>query len=217
MLVADVMQTKLVTATPRTSLPQAIALVRQRGIRHLPVVDDGSLVGIVSDRDLKQAMASPATSLSVHELNYLLERLTVGEIMTRAVITIGPRFPVEEAGRLMVKERISALPVLDGGRLVGIVTETDVLDLFVRAMGAGEPSSRLDVTLGAGRSALAEVVRTVESAGAAVSSIVTLKSREGVKEAVVRIATIDPRPVITALESKGYVVREAHRTQIPVS
>lgn len=86
MLVEDVMQPEVITISPKTSLPEAMRLVRQRGIRHLPVVDNGTLVGIVSDRDLKRAMASPATSLERHELTYLLDALEVAEIMTRAVI-----------------------------------------------------------------------------------------------------------------------------------
>ena len=211
MLVQDVMQSKVVTITPETTLPEAVRLARARGVRHLPVVEEGKLVGIVSDRDLKQAMASPATSLEIHELHYLLDRLNVAEIMTRGVITIGPMFPVEEAARLMVTEKISALPVTDAGRLVGIVTETDVLGLFVKAMGAGEPSSRLDVVLGDHPHALAEVVEAVEGAGALISSVMTLANRAGLKEAVIRIATINPGPTVKALESRGYSVRESWR------
>jgi acetoin utilization protein AcuB len=206
MLVRDVLTPSVVSIDPKTVLPDAVRLMRERGIRHLPVVEDGRLVGIVSDRDLKRAMASPATSLEVHELTYLLNRLEVGEIMTRTVITIGPMLPVEEAARLMVMEKVSALPVTEGDRLVGIVTETDVLDLFVRAMGAGTPSSRLDVALGERLPALAEVVRIAESAGAMVSSVMTLVDREGRRAAVLRLATINPGPVAKALEVQGYTV-----------
>lgn len=211
MLVADVMNAKLTTVAPQTTLPEAVRLVSERGIRHLPVVDGGALVGIVSDRDLKRAMASSATSLSAHELSYLLDKLKVGEIMTRAVITIAPGFPVEEAARIMIKEKISALPVTEGGRLVGIITETDVLDLFVRAMGAGEPSSRLDVVLGDRASALVEVVEAVEAAGAAVASVMTLVNRRGLREAIVRVRTIHPGAAIDALRARGYEVRDADR------
>jgi acetoin utilization protein AcuB len=175
------------------------------------VLDGDRLVGILSDRDLKRAMASPATSLEVRELNYLLDQLTVDEIMTRVVITIAPMFPVEEAARLMVHEKISALPVTEGGRLVGIVTETDVLELLIKAMGAGEPSSRLDVVLGPRPSALAAAVQVVEGAGATISSIVTLANRAGLKEAVIRVATINPGPAIKALEALGFAVREPWR------
>lgn len=211
MLVRDILTPGVITISPETTLPDAIRLARERGVRHLPVTEDGKLVGIVSDRDLKQAMASPATSLDVHELKYLLDRLAVGELMTRAVITIGPTAPVEEAARLMVTEKISALPVMDGDRLLGIVTETDVLNLFLKGMGAGEPSSRLDVALEDRPGTLGEILRTVEATGARVSSIMTLTDRAGRREAVIRIATIHPAPVVEALTARGYAVRQPWR------
>jgi acetoin utilization protein AcuB len=211
MLVQDVMQTKLFTVTPDTTLPEAVRLTGQRGVRHLPVLDGDRLVGMLSDRDLKRAMASPATSLEAHELRYLLDGLRVGEIMTRAVITIGPMFPIEDAARLMVMEKIGALPVTDGDRLIGLVTETDVLRLFVRAMGAGEPSTRLDVVVGNRPHALAEAVQAVEAAGAEISSLVTLASEGGYKQVVIRVRTINPAPVVWALQERGFTARETWR------
>ena len=207
MLVEDVMQTGVITITPKTSLPKALELVRQRGIRHLPVVEDDILVGIVSDRDLKRAMASSATTLEQHELQYLLDKLTAGEIMTTPVITIGRMLPIEEAGRLMVQEKISALPVTEGGRLVGIVTETDVLDLFVRGMGAGEPSSRIEVRVPRDGPGLADLVHAIEEAHVAVASIMTLGERSGHKDIVIRVRSIDPREAIAKLDARGYDVR----------
>lgn len=204
MLVKDVMQSKLVTVTPEASLAEAMRLLARRGIRHLPVVDKKSLVGIVSDRDLKRTMASPATSLTRAEL-------TIAEIMTREVITIGSGFAVEDAARIMVTQKISALPVVDNGRLVGMVTETDALDLFVRALGAGEASSRLEVLLPDKPAALGELVRAVEGI-ARICSIVTLRNRENFREAIVRIATIDPTAAIAALAAAGYSVRDGWRT-----
>ena len=211
MFVEDVMHRDVVSVSPKTTLPEALGLMQQRGIRHLPVVEGGELVGIVSDRDLKRVMASPATTLERHELAYLLSRLALGAFMTRGVTTVGPRHPVEEAARIMMKERISALPVLEAGRLVGIITETDVLGLFVRAMGAGEPSSRLDVVLGEGAASLADIVLAVEDAQADVSSIVTLPSPTGRKEVVIRVKTINPGPAIKRLEARGYAVRSPWR------
>lgn len=208
MLVRDVMQTDLVTIGPDTTLPEAVRLAARRGIRHLPVLEYGQLVGIVSDRDLKRAMASNATSLEKHELGYLLDRLRVGEIMTRAVMTIAAMFPVEEAARLMVQERIGALPVTEGGRLVGLVSETDVLRLFVRAMGAGEASSRLEVILGPEPGAMSAVVGILERAGTSICSIVTLPGSDGAREAVIRIATIHPAPAVAALRAAGYRTRD---------
>lgn len=200
MLVGDVMQTQLVTVAPDTPLSQAMALLGQRGIRHLPVVEGDRLVGIVSDRDLKRAAALSA-----------LEDRPVSTIMTRQVFTTAPSFPVEEAARVMAAEKISALPVTEAGSLVGIVTETDVLDLFVRALGAGEPSSRLDVELGEGESALADVVAAVERAGARIASIVTLATRQGLREAIIRVRTINPAPAVESLRAAGHAVRDGHR------
>jgi acetoin utilization protein AcuB len=211
MLVEDVMQRDLITVRPGTTLPEALRLSERRGVRHLPVMEDERLVGIVSDRDLKRAMASPATSLERHELVYLLAKVTMDEIMTRAVITVGPMLPVEEAARLMVKEKISALPVTQEGRVIGIVTETDIVELFLRAMGAGEPSSRLDIFLPQGNEALADAVHSVEEAGAAISSIVTLPGRDGRTEVVVRVRTINPGAAIKRLEAQGYAVRSPWR------
>jgi acetoin utilization protein AcuB len=213
MLVRDIMQTKTVTITPDTTLPSAMRLASQRGIRHLPVLEYGQLVGIVSDRDLKRAMASPATSLEAHELNYLLDRLQVREIMTHGVVTVTPTSPVEDAARLMVLHKVGALPVTEAGQLIGIITETDVLELFVRALGAAEPSSRIDVLLGTRPDALADVTRTLEGAGATISSIMTLRSRDGMREAVVRIATINPGPTIAALQARGYTVRDGEQNR----
>ena len=211
MLVRDVMQLQVLVISPTTTVPEAVQLAQRRGIRHLPVVEDGKLCGMVSDRDLKRAMPSGATTLEAHELRYLLQRLAVSEIMTRTVITTGPMFPVEEAARLMVERKISALPVTEGERLIGIVTETDVLTLFVKAMGAAEPSSRLDVVLGDRPSALAEVVQAIEKAGASISSIMTLTKSAGLKEAVIRVTTINPGPAVRALETRGYSVRQTWR------
>lgn len=208
MLVRDVMQPRVIAVDPHTTLSEAVRLTRQRGIRHLPVLEGRELVGIVSDRDLKRAMASAATGPEAREVTHWLVRLTVAEIMTRPVITVAPPVPVEEAARIMVREKINALPVTEEGRLVGIVTETYLLELFVNAMGAGEPSSRLDVALGERRSTLAEVVRVVEEVGMQIASIMTLVSRAGGKEAVIRVTTINPGPAVKALEARGYAVRQ---------
>ena len=211
MLVRDIMQTHPVSATLETRLPHLLRLLQRRGFRHLPVVDSGKLVGIISDRDLKQSMISAASTTEGRERARLLEELTAGQIMARTVVTIGPMFGVEEAARLMATRKISALPVTEGDRLVGIVTETDVLHLFVRAMGVLEPSSRLDVILRDQTAGLGEVVRAVEEVGSRVSSVMTLAMPTGEREVVLRLATINPGPAVKALQAKGYVVRDADR------
>ncbi|HET7344034.1 MAG TPA: CBS domain-containing protein [Methylomirabilota bacterium] len=203
MFVEDVMHREVVTVAPRATVAEAFGLMRERGIRHLPVVDGGRLVGIVSDRDLKRAMPPAAAATPAPPL----ASLRVEELMTRKVITTAPAVSVEEAGRVMVSEKISALPVTESDRLVGMVTETDVVALLVRALGASEPSSRLQVDFAPGGSALADIVRTVEEAGVRIASIVTLATGPGSREGILRVASMDPRRAVSALEAKGYTVR----------
>jgi acetoin utilization protein AcuB len=216
MLVQDVMQRGVVTVDPDAPLPQAMGLLQRRGIRHLPVLHEGRLVGIISDRDVKAAMGGGGAGPAAAAPGGSAAGLAARDIMTRPVVTIAPMFPVEEAARIMVTRKISALPVTEADRLIGIVTETDVLELFVRAMGVTEPSSRLDVALGDQPRALDQVVQAVEESGVVISSIMTLRSPvTGLREAVIRVTTIAPGPAIRALEGRGFRVRDASRAGLP--
>jgi acetoin utilization protein AcuB len=205
MLVSDIMRRDLLTVEPDTPLAEALRLMRRRGIRHLPVTDGGTLVGIISDRDLKRALPLDADAFAAPPAE--LGALPVKRLMTRAVITTGPAISVEEAGRVMVTKKISALPVTEAGRLVGIITETDVIALLVRALGVSEPSSRLEVSFTAGGGTLAGIVRTIEETGVVITSIVTLATGPQSRAAILRVATIDPRRAVAALDAKGYAVR----------
>lgn len=213
MLVKDIMQHDVACVRPETPLDEVVRLLQRRGVRHVPVLHHEDLAGIISDRDLKSVLpglvAKPAAATAAGAGS---GGLTAGDIMTKRVITVEPMVSVEDAARRMMEERIGALPVTEGGTLVGIVTETDVLLLFVRAMGILEPSSRLDVLLPDAPASLGRVVHTIESAGAAISSIVTLANPSlRLREAVVRVTTINPGPVIKALEAQGYTLRNPKR------
>lgn len=130
MLVREWMTTVLITVRPDAPVAEAQHLMRHRRIRHLPVVAGGRLAGILTDRDVRTALPSQATSLAAGEIHYLLDRLSVERIMTRSVITIGPDAPIADAVGLLLAYRIGALPVIENDRLVGIITETDVLTAF---------------------------------------------------------------------------------------
>ena len=130
--VREVMSVSPVTIPPSRSVQEAHTLMQQRKIRHLPVLQDGCLVGIVSDRDLRLVLPSPATSLAVWELRHLLEKLTVGEMMTCFVMTTAPDCFMTEAVGRMLGYRVGALPVVEDRRVVGILTRTDVLRAFRR-------------------------------------------------------------------------------------
>ncbi|MCL4857973.1 MAG: CBS domain-containing protein [Caldilineaceae bacterium] len=142
MQVQDYMSSPAITVTAETPFQDALKLMQASKIRRLPVVDSANrLVGIVSERDLLHASPSPATSLSVWELNYLLWRLTVRDIMTEKVVAVAPTTPLVEAARLMVEKKIGGLPVVDEqDRIVGVITETDIFKRFV-AMATNQVSS----------------------------------------------------------------------------
>jgi len=142
MRVRDIMNHDPITVDHATSVADAHLLLKKRGIRHLPVTGDGRLVGIITDRDIRLCLPSPATSLSVWEINYLLARLSVGQVMSKTLIVVEPERDAGEAARIMMEHTIGALPVVDGGRLVGIVTETDFLRAFATlAAPAREPAA----------------------------------------------------------------------------
>jgi acetoin utilization protein AcuB len=140
MRVRELMTATPITVAPESTVVDARHLMATRRFRHLLVVEGERLVGIVTDRDIRLNLPSPATSLSVWELNYLLARLTVRDVMSRSVITIGADRHAAEAARIMVDHKIGALPVLDGERLVGIVTETDFLRAFALSYAEAGPA-----------------------------------------------------------------------------
>lgn len=144
MLVGKRMTKPVITVSPDLPIQEAMAQMRREKVRRFPVVNEkGHLVGIVSEKDLLNAAPSDATSLSVFEVNYLISKITVERVMTRDVITIDDDCPIEEAARIMADKKIGSLPVLSSGKLVGIITETDLFKLFLEMMGARKPGVRL--------------------------------------------------------------------------
>jgi CBS domain-containing protein len=131
MVTRELMSGGLITVRRETPVLEARDLMAKERIRHLLVTEtDGNLAGIITDRDIRLNLPSQATSLSVWEINHLLLKLTVGEVMTRSVITVGPDRPARDAARLLLDHKIGALPVVEDGHLVGILTETDIVRAF---------------------------------------------------------------------------------------
>lgn len=172
MLVKDRMTPNPVTITPNTSFPDAFRIIREKRIRHLPVVDkQGKLVGIVAQTDLLHASPSAATSLSVFEINYLLANLHIQEVMTSPPITVPEDAPLEEAARLMVEKKIGCLPVLRDDALVGMITETDVFETFVEILGGEEASLRVTVRVPDVQGVLARLAGVIASLGGNICSV----------------------------------------------
>jgi CBS domain-containing protein len=137
--VRDIMSSPAIVTAPGASVQAASTLMKERGIRHLPVVENGRLVGIVSRGDLREASISAAVNADTYEINFLLNRLTVGRLMTRKVHTITPDAPVVYAAELMTEQKIAGLPVVDpDGSVVGSITESDLLRMLVRKLREAE-------------------------------------------------------------------------------
>jgi acetoin utilization protein AcuB len=179
MLVGERMSKPVITITPDTPLPEALALMRKEKVRRFPVVDKhGKLVGIVSEKDLLNASPSDATTLSIWEVNYWLSKVTVGEIMTKEVVTTCLDCPIEEAARIMADRKIGALPVMDNDRLVGIITETDLFKLFLELFGARKAGIRATLLIKDEPGTLAEVTSAIRALGANIISIGTFMGED---------------------------------------
>jgi acetoin utilization protein AcuB len=199
-----------VTITPDASFYEARNLIHEKGVRHLPVVDKSDvLVGIVTDRDIRQASPSDATLLSVQELNYLLGKLKVSSFMTpkAKLITITPDTIIEEAVQLMHDNKIGCLPVVENGRLYGIFTETDALDHLVDIFGFKQKGTRLTLALEDKPGTMLGILEVFKKHNINIISIVTPSFMvEGKRIAAVRIKTEDYQDVVKDLEKAGYDV-----------
>jgi acetoin utilization protein AcuB len=198
------------TITPDASFFEARNLIHEKGVRHLPVVDKhGRLLGIVTDRDIREAAPSDATLLSVQELNFLLGKLKVSAFMTPKdrLITITPDAVIEEAVQLMHDHKIGCLPVLEGEKLYGIFTETDALDHFVDIFGLKQKGTRLTIALEDKPGMLLEVLQVFKKHNVNVISIITPSFMvEGKRVAAIRIKTEDYKEIVKDLEKGGYDV-----------
>jgi acetoin utilization protein AcuB len=176
--------------------------MRSERIRRLPVIDQqGKLVGIVSERDLLHASPSDATSLSVWELNYLLSKLKVSNIMTKNVITVSTDTPIEEAARIMADNKIGGLPVTHGGKVVGMITETDVFKSFLEIMGARDPGVRVTALVRDAPGELAKVSSTIHELGGNIIACGTFlgKSVED-RELTIKVTGLDLDTIQSHLE-----------------
>jgi len=199
-----------VTIGPEASFYEARNLIHEKGVRHLPVVDKNIvLVGIVTDRDIREAAPSDATLLSVQELNYLLGKLKVSSFMTPKdkLVTISPDTIIEEAVQLMHDHKIGCLPVLEGGKLYGLFTETDALDHLVDIFGFKQKGTRLTLALEDKPGTMLGILEIFKKHNINIISIVTPSFMvEGKRIAAIRIRTEEYKDVVTDLEKAGYDV-----------
>ncbi len=210
MFVKSKMERNPITIHPEASFYEAQKLIREEGIRHLPVVDNKErLVGLVTDRDIRQAGPSDATLLSVQEINYLLGKLKVGGLMTPAekLITVTPDTIIEKAVQLLHDNKIGSLPVVEGNKVVGIITETDILELFVDVVGLNVKGTRITMLLEDEPGKLFGVLKVIKDDNINVISIISpTLTFEGKRMVVIRIKTHEYEDVVKKLEKAGYEI-----------
>jgi len=185
MFVSDWMTKKVITVGPDDYLSDAITLMKEKNIKHLPVVKGGKLKGIISDRDIKEYTPSKATCLDVYELHYLLAKAQIKEIMITKVITTSPDAPVEEAAMVLLDRNIDCLPVMDGGSLVGIISDRDIFHAMVDISGVRHGGHRVCVTVEDRAGTIRGVADIVRKHGFHLQGILT--SYEGVRDGYRRV------------------------------
>ncbi|MCA2000474.1 MAG: CBS and ACT domain-containing protein [Chloroflexi bacterium] len=165
MFVGSRMSYPVISVPPEMPVHDALALFRKEHIRRAPVVKNGKLLGIVSDSDLLNASPSPATTLSIWEMNYLVSKVTVKQVMTKKVKTIDVNTPIEEAARIMADAKIGGMPVTRDGKIVGMITETDLFKVFMELMGAREKGIRVSALVDDKPGQLLKVSKAITDAG----------------------------------------------------
>jgi len=205
MLVEERMTRNPITVKPDTSLFDALKIMRDNKVRRLPVLDkNGKLVGIVSEKDLLYASPSPATSLSVWEINYLTAKITVNELMTKQPVTVCEDCPMEEAARIMVDNKVGGLPVVRGEQLVGIITETDIFKILLELLGAREQGTRFTLLVPERKGMLADISQRVAQMGGNIVALGTFLGEDPTNRLIaMKVQDVDKEELWSKLEDLG--------------
>ena len=206
MFVREYMTTSPVTVTPEASLGEALRLMKEHSIRRLPVMTKGKIAGLVTEQDLMKASPSSATSLSIWEINYLFPKIKIKDIMTKEIFTVTPETILEEAALLMQENQISTLPVLDGDKLVGIITESDIFKAFIDVLGLNHPSMRVTLQVDDQIGVLKNVFEIVSAVGINVISTIVQRLPDQKVHLILRLSTGDIEKVTEIFESAGMKV-----------
>lgn len=202
MYVKDKMTKSPYTVSPEDTIADAFELMRSKKIRRVPVLKDDKLVGIVTEKKLIENSPSPATSLSVFEINYLLSKTKIESVMTKNVITVTPETLIEDAAVIMRENNIGGLPVMEDSRLVGIITETVIFDAFIEIMGFRDKGSRIAVKVIDNRpGVLSTITKIISEFNVNISHIVFQGN-----EIILRIDTLKTKEIIEKIASSGYEV-----------
>lgn len=218
MLVYERMTHHPITVHPDLPVAEALRIMREENVRRFPVMDrkTNALVGIVTEKELLYASPSPATSLSMHEINYLLSKLTVDRVMTTDLITVQEDTPIEEAARILVDNGIGGLPVMRGDTLVGIITETDLFKTFIELFAARESGVRLTLLVPEQKGELAMITDAISELG---GNIVTLGTFLGEdlsnRVLVLKVGDVPEEQLVEKMKEIGTRILDVRTTEVP--
>jgi acetoin utilization protein AcuB len=206
-----------ITITEDTGIDKALELMHSEKVRRLPVLNKhGQLVGIVSELDLLKASPSPATSLSIYELPYLLSRIKMRDIMTKDVVTATEDMPLEEAALIMAENKIGGLPVMRGDKLVGIITETDLFKIFLEMLGAREEGVRLSMLVPEEKGMLAKIAGKVAEMGGNFVAQGTIMGEDPTnRQLTIKVTDVPEGQLVSAMEELGLKILDARYCTLP--
>ncbi len=209
MSVSDFMSTELITVSPETPIFDAIDLMKKHDIHRLPVLEQGKLVGLITEGIIQEAMPSKATSLSVYEVNYLLNKTTVRDVMIKKVETIAPDALLEDAISIMRSNNIGVLPVIDGEELKGIITNNDIFDAFLKITGYNDGGTRVTIQLLEDhKGILAHIAQTLADKDFSIATIVVNRmNNQTIVE--IQVESQDVTSIKQVLEDAGYTIVNA--------
>ena len=217
MLVGNRMTKRPVTVTEDTGIDAALELMHSEKVRRLPVLNKhGQLVGIVSELDLLKASPSPATSLSIYELPYLLSKIKMRDIMTKDVVTVTEDTPLEEAALIMAENKIGGMPVMRGDKLVGIITETDLFKIFLEMLGAREEGVRLSMLVPEKKGMLAKIAGKVAEMGGNIVAQGTIMGEDPTnRQLTIKVTDVPEEQLVSAMEELGLKILDARYCTLP--
>lgn len=199
MAVKDFMTRKVVYVSPDTTVAHTADMMREQGLRRLPVIENDRLVGVVTERTMAEASPSKVTSLSIYEMNYLLNKTKIRDIMARDVVTVSPYASLEDAVYAMMKNQVGILPVVEAGQVFGVITEKDVFKAFLEVSGYGEEGIRVIITADDTVGTLAKIVDTISADNLNIKRTVVATRRSG--KVAIKIQ-IDGKADVTDLREK---------------
>jgi len=204
MFVRNRMTTSPFTVTPENTLPEAVAVMETRKVRHLPVVSGGRVVGVLSHSDIAAAGPSRATLFSAGEANYLLAKLKVAKVMTRDPVTVAPGALLEEAAVLMRDHKIEMLPVVEDGSLVGVITESAILDSFIEILGFRDPGTRFTVEADDHPGVLADLTGITAKYGANITHLAVYRGQLDRSVVVLGVNSLNTDQMESDIEAHGF-------------